>query len=147
MPAWCPGWHGVQGASLKGLDFWAQSFFGCFLVVWIPRQVQMYLSGLRSAHSLPPRFEFGFCFSKFKTKWLILEKMPFLEKLKNWPFSLEFWETKTKIQTRVSKNVQISAQINTSKLGAKFEWPKSTPKMTELKNQDLSRTSKVWDII
>ena len=68
---------------------------------------------------------------------------------RNWPFSLEFRETKTKIQTGVANNVQISTQINISdifELGTKFKPPKSTQKMTELKNQDLSRTSKVWDI-
>ena len=61
-------------------------------------------------------------------------------------FSLNF-EKQTKIQTRVAKNVQILAQINTSKLGSKFKRQKSTPKMTVLKNQDLFRMLQVWDII
>ena len=43
--------------------------------------------------------------------------------------------------------MQISAQIDTSELGGKFKPPKSTPKMTELKNQGLSGMSRVWDII
>ena len=52
-----------------------------------------------------------------------LEKLPFLKTFKNWPFSIELRKNKAKIQTRLSKNVQISAQINTSKLGAKFKRP------------------------